>query len=666
MADDELKRLLQGLFSDIPIEAAPSEAPPAEPPRAYAPDKQGKVLEPRDAHELEKLTARFQAAVRVSHAASSILTLGELMPQVVDLIRREFDYYYVGIFLADSIPERSGAGQHHQWAVLQAGTGQAGQQMMAEGYKLKVGGRSTIGWCMANAQPRIALDMGEDAVRFDNPLLPDTRSELVLPLFSRGRILGALTIQSTQPAAFTQEDVTVLQAMTSQLANAIENARLFQELQATLQTLARRDAENSALIDGIPDGIYFKDAQSRFTRINSYQANVLGIPSPEAAVGKTDRDFFSGEFAEQAWADERRIIESKQPLIGRIEKTIRPDGEERWVSATKMLLTDDKGEVTGLVGISRDITELKAAQEQAQRQATEMQLAAEISKATTSLLDPDELMQQAVNLIADRFGLYYAGLFLVDDPKGGKWAILRAGTGKAGQSMLQSGHRLPVGGRSMIGQCVANAKAGIALDVGAEPVHFDNPLLPETRSELALPLISRGRAIGGLTIQSTAEAAFSEGDVAALQTMADQLANAIENARLFQESQQRIREQATVTEIGQAVSSTLDLETLFETVYREVGRLLDANSFYIATYQEGSDEWETALHVEQGERQPQARYSIQRGLTGYMIRTRQPLLFRTRQENLDFAEAHGLSDYRPAGRHHGWPCRSSPLTSVWG
>jgi len=347
MADDELKRLLQGLFSDVPIEVAPSETPPDEPSRAYARDKQGEALGLRDADELEKLTARFQAAARLSHAASSILTLDELMPKVVDLIRSEFNYYHVGIFLADL---------DHQWAVLQAGTGEAGQRMMAEGHKLKVGGRSAIGWCVANAEARIALDVGEEAVRFDNPLLPDTRSELALPLRSRGRVLGALTIQSTQPAAFAQEDVTILQTMADQLANAIENARLFQELQATLQTLARRDAEQSALIDSIPDGIYFKDAESRFTRINSYQANVLGITSPEAAVGKTDRDFYAAEFAEQAWADERRIIESKQPLIGRIERTIRrSDGQERWVSATKILLTDDRGEVTGWL-VSRAIS----------------------------------------------------------------------------------------------------------------------------------------------------------------------------------------------------------------------------------------------------------------------------------------------------------------------
>jgi len=124
--------------------------------------------------------------------------------------------------------------------------------------------------------------------------------------------------------------------------------------------------------------------------------------------------------------------------------------------------------------------------------------------------------------------------------------------------------------------------------------------------------------------------------------MADQLGNAIENARLFQERERRIQEMATVTEIGQTVASELDMETLSETIHRQVSRLFDVSSFYIASYEEGSDEWETAFHVELGERRPKARYSIQRGITGYMIRTRQPLVFSTSQENLDFAKAHGI------------------------
>jgi len=114
---------------------------------------------------------------------------------------------------------------------------------------------------------------------------------------------------------------------------------------------------------------------------------------------------------------------------------------------------------------------------------------------------------------------------------------LHAGTGEAGREMLALGHRLAIGGRSMIGQCVARDQAVIQLHAGEAEVRFANPLLPETRSELALPLRSRGRVIGAMTVQSEREEAFDEAYVAVLQTMADQVAIAINNAQLFAEAQ---------------------------------------------------------------------------------------------------------------------------------
>jgi len=175
-----------------------------------------------------------------------------------------------------------------------------------------------------------------------------------------------------------------------------------------------------------------------------------------------------------------------------------------------------------------------------ERRAVQLATAAEVSRAATLVLDPDELMHQTVDLIRDRFSFYYVGLFLLDEAK--RWAVLRAGTGEPGRQMLEAGHRLQVGGESMVGWCTANVQARIALDVGEEAVHFDNPLLPETHSEMALPLISRGQVIGALTVQSTEVAAFSDEDISALQTMADQLAVAIDNARLFREVQSSLEE----------------------------------------------------------------------------------------------------------------------------
>lgn len=175
-----------------------------------------------------------------------------------------------------------------------------------------------------------------------------------------------------------------------------------------------------------------------------------------------------------------------------------------------------------------------------ERRAQHLLTGADIARAATSILDPDELAQQVVDMVCQRFGLYYVSLFLVD--KSGKWAVLRAGTGEAGKQMLKSGHRLRIGNTSMIGWCIANRQARIALDVGKEAVRFDNPLLPKTRSELALPLISRGKVIGALGIQSEQEAAFSEEDIVSFQAMSNQLANAIHNARLYDQLQRELRQ----------------------------------------------------------------------------------------------------------------------------
>lgn len=154
--------------------------------------------------------------------------------------------------------------------------------------------------------------------------------------------------------------------------------------------------------------------------------------------------------------------------------------------------------------------------------------AAMVSKIITSILDLEELLSQSVNVIVGAYEFYYAGIFLLNEDK--KWAVLRSGSGEAGKAMLEAQHKLEIGGNSMIGDAIESRQAKIALDVGAESTHFKNPYLPDTRSEMALPLIVRDVALGALTIQSDQQSAFNEDDITALQTMADQLAVTVENA----------------------------------------------------------------------------------------------------------------------------------------
>jgi GAF domain-containing protein len=173
-----------------------------------------------------------------------------------------------------------------------------------------------------------------------------------------------------------------------------------------------------------------------------------------------------------------------------------------------------------------------------ERRSLQLQAATEVGQAATSILDADELMWQVVELIQQRFDLYHVGLFLLDEA--GEWALYRAGAGEAGHELSRQGFRLRVGGGSMIGWCAANSQVRIAQDVGEEPMRVDHDLVPKTRSEAALPLVVRGQVIGAISVQSSRLGTFDEGTMAALRTMADQIAVALDNARLFAEVQQAL------------------------------------------------------------------------------------------------------------------------------
>ena len=340
-------------------------------------------------NDIHRHATLLKASARAAKNITTILDPYELLQRTVDIICDEFGFYYAGVFFLDDAK---------QYAVLKAGRGEAGREMINAGHRLAVGGNSMIGASIANRQGRIALDVGSEAVFFENPHLPKTRSEMALPLIVGEDIIGAVTVQSTEEAAFHDEDIAALQTMADQLAIAIQNSNLHR---------------------------------------------------------------------------------------------------------------------------------------QAERRSRLLKAANRVGKEVTSILDIEQLLSQTVNIICESYGLYYAGVFLLDSA--GEYAVLRSGYGKAGKAMVADGHKLKVGTDSMIGACIAMNEARIALDVGEERVHFKNPHLPHTRSEMALPLVYGGRALGAVTIQSSEERAFSEDDITTLLTMAEHLAVAINNAHLVDE-----------------------------------------------------------------------------------------------------------------------------------
>jgi GAF domain-containing protein len=173
-----------------------------------------------------------------------------------------------------------------------------------------------------------------------------------------------------------------------------------------------------------------------------------------------------------------------------------------------------------------------------------LQAAAFVAREAAAIHDTEQLLKATVQLIAERFDLYYAGIFLLDEA--GQYAILRAASLGGGQRMLEQRHRMPVG-RGMVGSVAVRGKHLIALEVDVDTEFVPNPNLPDTRSEMALPLLIRERVIGVLDVQSIEPQAFSEDNVSVLQMLADQIALALDNAQLFQRVQESLETERRIS-----------------------------------------------------------------------------------------------------------------------
>lgn len=178
--------------------------------------------------DAERRARQIQTASELSATIAAIRDVDRLLAEVTHRISERFGFYHVGVFLLDEAGE---------YAVLRAANSVGGGRMLRRGHRLRVGEEGIVGYVTAAKQPRIALDVGEDAVYFDNPDLPETRSEMALPLMAGDRLVGVLDVQSREGSAFTEEDVTVLQGLTGQLAVSIENARLFAESERALEAM---------------------------------------------------------------------------------------------------------------------------------------------------------------------------------------------------------------------------------------------------------------------------------------------------------------------------------------------------------------------------------------------------------------------------------------------
>ncbi len=184
--------------------------------------------------------------------------------------------------------------------------------------------------------------------------------------------------------------------------------------------------------------------------------------------------------------------------------------------------------------------ELDIANRNNERRAKQFEAIAQVSRAISSIQGLDAILPRIAQLISEQFGHYHTGIFLIDENR--EFAVLRAANSEGGKNMLENGHKLPVGQTGIVGYVTAAGRPRIALDVGADAVYFDNPFLPNTHSEIALPLRIAGQVVGALDVQSELSNAFTENDIEVLSTLADQVSIAIQNARTLEEARKSLAE----------------------------------------------------------------------------------------------------------------------------
>jgi DNA-binding LacI/PurR family transcriptional regulator/GAF domain-containing protein len=398
-------------------------------------------------YAIQRRAIHLEASAEVGRAITSIFDIDELLRKAVQLIRDQFGFYHAGIFLLD----KSG-----EWAVLQEATGEAGAQMKAQEHRLAVGETSMVGWTALHREPRIALYASEDAVRFANPLLPYTRSEMTLPMMIGGRLLGVLNVQSTEEAAFDDDDVRALQSMANQVAVAIENAQQVSHEARLLEATSpiyrtSRQMAQVTTISEVADSIISSVAETGADGCTVVEFEFSPTGEPEAllyrGVWRKDRDVqfrpgmrlpisespFPFEMVSTLWT----VTDVEQAT--HLPQSARQVFVDTGVKALANIPLRARDKVIGQVVVLRTTTgpfsnaalrlyealsdqaavALERAQlwEQAQRRAERERLTREITDKMRRAVDVDGLMQTAIREMAAAVGSSNAFVQLITPPE---------------------------------------------------------------------------------------------------------------------------------------------------------------------------------------------------------------------------------------------------------
>ncbi|MBN1487539.1 MAG: PAS domain S-box protein, partial [Anaerolineae bacterium] len=477
----------------------------------------------KDAEEISRFALQLRTGSEIATQINTILDPDELLNTVIPLLKERFGLYYIHVYTLDDESEE---------LVLRAGYGEPGREMLAAGHKILLAREQSLVARAARTKELVVVqDVAQEPGFLANPLLPDTKSEVAIPIVSSGEVLGVFDIQQDKLEAFTEADLDVFKALAGQIASALRNARLF-DVQARAEQVAREsEAESTALLNAVPDMMFRFDKEGNFLDYKAEAGAVLIAP-PEAFLGKHITEVLPPELARITLSYLQQTLDTGAIVVYEYQA---PVGEELRFYEARMTPVGDQ-EVLSLI---RDITERKEAEVERQRFTLLLGTASEIATQANAILDPDELLSTVIRLLKDRFDLYYAHVYTLDDEN--QRLILRAGYGEPGRVMLSQGHHIPLDTeQSLVARAALTHQVALVDDVQDNLNFLSNPLLPHTKTEIAVPLIVGDHVLGVLDIQHDEPHYFTQAYIDVFNTLAGQIATALENAYLFEE-QHKVR-----------------------------------------------------------------------------------------------------------------------------
>ncbi len=519
--------------------------------------------------ELSRFANQLRTAAEVSERLSSILDPEQLLDEVVQLMQSRFGFYHAHIYLLDEAEEN---------LVVASGSGEVGEILKSRGHSIPLNREhSLVARAARNRTTILVNDTSLDSDFLPNPLLPNTRAEVAVALVTSGRLLGVLDIQDDQANRFSPSEINTFNTLAGQVATALDNAQLFERQQQTEQAIRELARQNELVLNSAAEGIFGVNQEGKTVFVNPAAEQMLGY-SAEELLGDVHHHLIHHHRADGSEypADECKVYAAYrdgETHEGEDEIYWRKDGTSFPVSYTSTPLVDEEGKILGAVVTFRDITEQLESRAQLEKRAAELQTVAEVSTSAATALDPQELLRSVVELTKANFDLYHAHIYLIDEDS--DTLELAAGAGEAGAHMVAQGWSIPADSEtSLVARAFRTKEGVIENDVQAAPDFLPNPLLPDTAAEMAIPMLVGDRVLGVLDVQADYVGRFTEQDVAIKTTLAEQVATALDNARLFDTQ----RQQTAILENSRDFIAMTDMEANLIYVNPAGARLLGYDS----------------------------------------------------------------------------------------